>query len=448
MSDPANEPSFRLEVAGQPDAFEVQAFTGSESISEPFAFDLDLLIADPQLDLANLLYRSAWLSFGREGQGIHGHLQEVEQREHGESARHCRVRLGPRLSCLGLRISQRMFTACSVPQIIDQVLGEHGIVGRARSFELERHYPAQDFCTQYRESDLAFVQRLCAQAGIHYHFRHRRQGHCLVLSDGQASFDPGPQVRFEVGDGPSAVGQFQVSGSLGLVGLEQPPARMAEGSGHVAALRSGQWMALSGHPIAEWNQLWLLTRIEHSGSPDTYRNRFWASPADAPFIAAQPLAKPRMDSLQRAWVVAVDDDVAPAAEPRIAVQFDWLYQGEGAARSHCWLPLAPELGQLPLDQGTEVLVSFIEGDPDQPLISGLLTTPSTLTVEQVAPCESTAAAFASDTAPAPDALVKLLQASPPLVLLCLLPGGGSFSQCGEAVCTCRMLTTFNGNGAA
>ena len=71
MFDPVNEPSFRLDVAGLPDAFEVLAFTGREAISEPFVFDVDLLIKDPALDLASLLYRSAFLHIGPEGNGFH-----------------------------------------------------------------------------------------------------------------------------------------------------------------------------------------------------------------------------------------------------------------------------------------------------------------------------------------------------------------------------------------
>lgn len=57
MFDPVNEPSFRLDVAGLPDSLEVLGFTGREAISEPFVFDVDLLIDDPALDLARLLYR-------------------------------------------------------------------------------------------------------------------------------------------------------------------------------------------------------------------------------------------------------------------------------------------------------------------------------------------------------------------------------------------------------
>ncbi|MGH8375611.1 MAG: type VI secretion protein, partial [Pseudomonas sp.] len=55
MFNPVSEPSFRLDVAGLPDSLEVLVFTGREAISEPFVFDLELLIEDPVLDLASLL---------------------------------------------------------------------------------------------------------------------------------------------------------------------------------------------------------------------------------------------------------------------------------------------------------------------------------------------------------------------------------------------------------
>lgn len=72
MFDPVNESSFRLDVAGLSDPFEVLAFTGSEALNEPFAFEIDVLIDDPQLDLAGLLYRSAFLCFGPSGRACTG----------------------------------------------------------------------------------------------------------------------------------------------------------------------------------------------------------------------------------------------------------------------------------------------------------------------------------------------------------------------------------------
>lgn len=435
MFDPVNEPSFRLDVAGLPDAFDVLAFTGREAISEPFVFEVDLLIDDPTLDLASLLYRGAFLQFETEGNGVHGQLLELVQREHGALSRLCRVRMGPKLACLAQRFSQRMFCARSVPQILDQVLKEHGITGKARRFEFGGDYPPREFCTQYRESDLQFFQRLCAEAGLHYHFEHQSRGHCLVISDGPGPSDRTETLVFRRDNPPATVCRFEVQGRA-----QATP--VAEGRTDLTTLRSGQLMPLAGHPISDWNQLWRLTHIEHQGGQHPvfpYSNTIRAIPWEVPFMASQKVAKPRMSSLQRAWVVDVEAAHPDPSRP-VAVQFDWLYQGEGATPGHCWLPWAPELRDsavAQLREGTEVVVSFIEGDPDQPLITGLLQTP--LSVSEAQPASTTAA---------PDGLLTLLQSSEPLVLLCLLPGGGSFSHCRQAVCTCRAATLFGQSGAA
>lgn len=438
MFDPVNEPSFRLDVAGLPDPFEVLAFTGREAISEPFSFDMDLLIEDPALDLASLLYRPAFLHFGTAGNGIHGQLHELVQRDHGQAIRLCRVRLEPKLSCLSQRMSQRIFSARSVPQILSQVLKEHGIAGNDRRFELSGDYLPRDFCTQYRESDLQFLQRLCAQERLHYHFEHHTRGHCVVFGDGQGHFRLGQNSLFRVEGEQPAVRRFALQ-------AEQQSAQGAEGHTDLPTLRSGQLMPLTGHPIAEWNHLWLLTHVEHQGSEDAlapYSNQIRAIHWKVPLVLPHSAEKPRMHSLQRAWVVEVDESRPDPRRP-VAVQFDWLYQGEGATPSHCWLPLAPELQGptvSPLSEGTEVVVSFIEGDPDQPLICGFVHTPIPVKkVELPSPPE--------DTLPV-EGMLELLRSGEPLMLLCLLPGGGSFSHCTQAFCTCRAAVRFGQSGAA
>ena len=438
MFDPVNEPSFRLDVAGLPDPFEVLAFTGREAISEPFVFDVDLLIDDPTLDLASLLYRPAVLHFGPEGSTLHGLLHELVQRDHGSTVRLCHVRLGPRLACLSQRFSRRIFSNVSVPEILGQVLKEHGIMGKDRRFELSGDYPPRDFCTQYRESDLQFLQRLCAQECLHYHFEHHARGHCVVFGDGRGRFQLGASAQYQVDGEPPAVRQFQLQAG-------QRTAPGAEGRTDLPTLRSGQLMPLSGHPVAGWNQLWLLTHVEHQGSQDPlapYSNQIRAIHGEAFFVPPTCLVKPRMHSLQRAWVVDVDEPRPDPSRP-VAVQFDWLYQGEGATPSHCWLPLAAELEDpsvWPLSEGTEVVVSFIEGDPDQPLICGFLPTLSTV--------EDTEVAGPTENSSLEEGLLELLRSGEPLVLLCLLPGGGSFSHCVQALCTCRAATGFGQSGAA
>lgn len=444
MVDPVNEPSFRLDVAGLSNTFEVLSFAGRESISEPFVFDVDLLIEDPTLDLASLLYRPATLLFGPAGNGIHGQLHELVQRDHGLGIRLCQVRLGPKLACLAQRLSQRIFSGRSVPQILDQVLREHGIVDQDRRIEMAGDYPPRDFCTQYRETDLQFLQRLCAQERLHYHFEHRDDGHCVVFGDGPGNFPIAEAALFSEGHGQPAVRRFEVRRCTD--GAAQ---RVACGT-DLATLRSGHLMPLTGHPVIEWNHPWLLTHIEHQGaqgaSPtysNTVRAEHWVQPFAPPHLAV----KPRMHSLQRAWVVHVNEPQPDPSRP-VAVQFDWLYQGEGAAPSHCWLPLAAPLhtaSAARLSEGTEVVVSFTEGDPDRPLITGFLH--GTARVDAVEEQDAVSATTVVDDCPL-DGVQQWLSSGEPLMLLCLLPGGGSFNHCAQALCICRTAMRLGQSGAA
>jgi len=447
MFDPVNESSFRLDVAGLSDPFEVLAFTGREALSEPFVFEIDVVIDDPHLDLAGLLHRSAFLGFGPPGQGVHGQLHSLVQHEHSHGLRLSRVRLGPRLDCLDLRLSQRIFSGRSVPQIIEQVLREHGIVGLQRRFDLHGDHPARTFCTQYRESDLQLLQRLCAQAHIHYYFEHHRDRHCLVFGDDPTRLPRADVAQYqgepERGCVAPAVSQWQLHEDSHA--SQRGP--RAEGRSGLSTLRSGQWLPLDGHPFGECNRPWLLTRIEHRADQalePPYDNRLFAAARMPACVPAAAQLKQRMHSLQRAWVVSVEEAQPDGSRP-VAVQFDWLYQGEGAAPSHCWLPLAPTLSELPsaaLADGVEVVVSFLEGDPDQPMVSGVLQSP-------VPPQD----AVEDDTPLAlpellvSDGLQQLLQSGEPLLLLCLMPGGGSFNHCAESVCSCRLLTALDQSSA-
>ncbi|ROM63555.1 type VI secretion protein [Pseudomonas brassicacearum] len=431
MSDPACEPVFRLEIAGLPEPFVVVAFTGSEAISEPFVYEVELLNSDPTLDLAGLLYRSVWLSFGASGRGVHGQLHELVQHRHDAG---CRVRIGPKLACLAQRFNQRVFSARSVPQILRQVLKAHGISGRSLCLDLSGDYPLRDFCTQYRESDLQFLQRVCAEVGIHFHFEHARDGHCLVFADNADSFPPAGEAIYGGDRRATAVRTFSVQ--TDVLGEQ-----IAQGRSHLMHLHSGRVLSLTAHPFEGWNQRWLLTKVEHRAQAGEYDNHFKSIPWGVRFMASRVPAKPRMVSRQRGWVVEVDEPAVQRAG-RVAVQFDWVYQGEGASPSHCWLPLAPELavdGAQGLRDGTEVLVSFIEGDPDRPLISAFLDGPAA-SDSMDEPCASVDPQDAPWPSTPDPVLVSAIRNAEPLVLLCLLPGGGSFSPCAQPVCTCRLLT--------
>lgn len=519
MPDPACEPLFRLDIAGQGRGFEVLAFTGTEAISTPFVFDLQVQVGDLAPDAGRLMYRDAYLHM--DGRcGIHGQIHGVVQADPLARPAVCRLRLGPKLACLGQRFNQRVFSDLGVPQILMQVLREHGIHQEGWRFDLVGDYPVRDYCTQYSETDLQFLQRLCAQENIHYHFEHHRAGHCLVFADTHQAFARQP---------PRLLGterfHLQLREPLGL-GSPGP----VEGHSDLVDLRSGVILPLAGHSRSAWNRLWLLTGVQHQGgrwgAPDTadsggYRNHFRAHPLDMPYMPAHPPAEPLTGIVQRAWVVEpLGDQSVHAAQGRVALRFEWLYSGRGAATDYCWVAVSPLLteeaikGLLP---GVEVLVSFAEGNPDRPLIIGYLAGQQVPAADagqwMIPPQESDRAVIEatldrtqfmeagrgievtgdlelvikgdgelqfnvgqsqvktqgdgldlcgaqvvldarpaqsghSDEGEGQQGLLELLQGGHPLVMLCMLPAGGSYKHCRERVCTCRALARFRQSGAA
>lgn len=446
----ANQPRFTLTVDGVDSEFKVLEFTGKEGISQAYRFDLELVSEWPDIDLENLMHRQAFLSFGAQGYGIHGQVFRVGQGDSGNRFTHYQISLAPRLAYLGQRINQRIFQHQSVPMIIARILQEHGILGDAFSFELSRDYPRREYCVQYAESDLAFVQRLCAEIGIHYHFQHSIDGHLLVFGDDQTIFPrlpvPTPYLpgsgmaaqmpvinRFSVRleTRPTAVvrrdydfhkphlelesrrdsqqlptledygfpGQFSdrdVGSHLAGGALERHRAdyRQAQGRSDQSMLVSGYFLLLQEHPRQDWNDLWLLTEIEHHGrqpqvleefagsegaeSFQGYRNTFLATPWDV-FFRAPLIERPRVVGYQSAVVTGPENTEIHCDEyGRIKVRLMWDRDGQLNEHSSCWLRVASAWAHdgygsvLTPRVGMEVLVGFVDGDADKPLVMGCL----------------------------------------------------------------------------
>src|ERR1700710_3218701 len=116
MFDPVSEPFFRLDIANLAQPVSVLSFAGTEAISSPFVFELEVVSKCPDLDVRSLMYRSAWLSFAGTKVGIHGQIHAACLSHQRSSAGHYRLSLGPRLACLGHRYNQRIFQGLTVPQ--------------------------------------------------------------------------------------------------------------------------------------------------------------------------------------------------------------------------------------------------------------------------------------------------------------------------------------------
>jgi type VI secretion system secreted protein VgrG len=132
---------------------------------------------------------------------------------------------------------------------------------------------------------------------------------------------------------------------------------------------------------------YVLTGVEHEATqplapdrntePFSYQNRFTAIPVALPYTPQRTTPQPVVHGVQTAIVVGPPgDEIFPDKYGRVKVQFPWDRQGQDNANSSCWLRVATfwagkQWGAIHIPRiGQEVIVDFLEGDPDHPIIVG------------------------------------------------------------------------------
>lgn len=114
----------------------------------------------------------------------------------------------------------------------------------------------------------------------------------------------------------------------------------------------------------------------------SYKNKFEAMPSGIPFRPEQKAEKPSVAGMQSAQVVGPPgEEIFTDKYGRVKVQFHWDRDGKKDADSSCWIRVAHlaagrQWGMFSLPRvGQEVLVDFLEGDPDQPIVIGCVYNP-------------------------------------------------------------------------
>ena len=180
-------------------------YAAREAISRPYEIDIELSTADPAYRIDSCLRSSALLTMVDAAQGerfFHGVIDRAELVFWTGTLFHFRVRLRPGIAALAHREDARLFQEQSVVDVIKTIFAEAGI--DKVEWLLGATYEPRELITQYRESQLNFVQRLMEDEGIQYFFRHGPDGHTIVLADDEGAFAPAddaPEVRFSMGQG-------------------------------------------------------------------------------------------------------------------------------------------------------------------------------------------------------------------------------------------------------
>jgi type VI secretion system secreted protein VgrG len=191
--------------------------------------------------------------------------------------------------------------------------------------------------------------------------------------------------------------------------------RVGTGESGVERFAPGFTFTLEEHPRDDFNASWILARVEHHGIEPTlidvhgseprYENRFTCVPSTVPLRPPLVTPRPTIRGLQTAAVVGpAGEEIYTDQEGRIKVQFQWDRLGKKDDKSSCWIRVGqtwagPMWGALYIPRiGQEVLVDFLDGDPDRPMVvgtvyNGLNKTPYAL------PDEKTKSTLKSNSSP-------------------------------------------------
>jgi len=174
-----------------------------------------------------------------------------------------------------------------------------------------------------------------------------------------------------------------------LLGLRRD-ARMARVEGDDARLVPGVAFDLVGHPREDWNQGWRPVRMHHHGMQHTSQEEESADAAEgtryhytADVVPDKvdwkppPCPKPRIDGPQIATVVGPPNEEIHCDEfGRVKVQFPWDRLGGHNEHSSCWVRVSQNWagagwGHMAIPRiGQEIIISYLDGDCDQPIITG------------------------------------------------------------------------------
>ncbi|HDX9188847.1 TPA: type VI secretion system tip protein VgrG, partial [Aeromonas hydrophila] len=419
----------------------------------PFNLRLELASAQPDVDFGAVLDQPCELLVWYNGElqrRVCGVVSDFAQGDSGFRRTRYQLLVQPALWRLSLRQNSRIFQAQKPDEILSILLQEHGITDYA--FALKNEHAKREYCVQYRETDLDFVNRLAAEEGMFYFHEFEAGKHRIVFADDAAALTAGPELFFNLGNRsleqgpyvrqfhyreavrPSDVELKDYSFKTPAYGLSHKkqgseldhqrdtyqhfdyPGRYkldpsgkafaqhrldalrndavaGSGKSNSAALLPGQTFSLTEHPNGSLNTDWQIVRILHTGlqpqaleeeggsGPTVYHNEFGVVKASTTWRAriGSPEAphKPMVDGPQIAMVVGPEgEEIYCDEHGRVKLQFPWDRYGSSNDQSSCWVRVSQgwaggQYGMMAIPRiGHEVIVSFLEGDPDQPIVTG------------------------------------------------------------------------------
>ena len=445
--------------AGEKHTFDVISFKLTEGLSEPFRLELMLSSFDPNISFSALMDQSVTFTFWQGEQPVrylNGIVTSFGLGKTGFVRTHYQMVVEPALARAAFQSDSRIFQHQNSEKIIRTLLQKNRV--EKVSFEPLPSDWEREYCVQYRETDLAFIERLAAEEGWYYYFDHRadshelRFGHQSIASPilgtltynakpaGDRSFaclwrfdycrkvtttrqtlrdytflNPNYNLEhqhhsqastltdsdtsksavnsatvYEKYDYPGRYKKDEQGNPFSLYRLESELAlsETANAAGDDMRVVPGYGFTLEGHANSAFNQDWLVVRVEHFGKQtgsldeeageegNRYENTLFLIPHNKPWRS--PLKpRPIIRGTQVAHVTGPEGEEIYCDEwGRVKLQFPWDRLGNFDEHSSCWVRVVQgwagaQYGNMMIPRiGHEVLVKYLNGDPDQPIVVG------------------------------------------------------------------------------
>ena len=429
--------------------FDVVHFVLKEHLSSLFCLELDLAGFGVVTNLNEFIDQPATLTFWQGTQAvrhINGIITSFNQAETGFTRTRYRMVIEPSLSRAALQTDLRIFQQQDSQQIIKTLLNKNRVM--QNQFHLQTPYWTREYCVQYRETDLNFIERLAAEEGSYYYFSHTHDSHHLHFSNSTSLAEKKGDLVYNAmpaGERPQAavwhwvyeeklgsnhqtlrdytftnprynqehqaISQMSLGGHQGdyerydypgrykrdaqgkpftqyRLEYEQREAKIAFAQSDDLRLLPGYVFGLTGHQCEAFNRDWLVIGVEHYGwqsgvleeeageEGNRYENHIKLIPNTIQW-RPKPQPRPVVEGAQMAHVVGpADEEIYCDEWGRVKVQFPWDREGNNDEHSSCWIRVSQawagaQFGHIAIPRiGHEVMVHFLEGDPDQPIIMG------------------------------------------------------------------------------
>jgi type VI secretion system secreted protein VgrG len=432
-------------------------FHGTEGLSQNFEFHVRLASQDSNIELKKLIGQPVTITLqltdalaSSEERYFHGYVANFTHLDHDGSFTVYSATIVPWLWMLSRSRDIRIFQEESTEAILSKVFREYGKIA-SFEFRLSKATKNRSYCTQYRETDLEFVERLMQEDGLFFFFEHAKENHKLIITDNSIAAKPisgrSPVLQYTKGealDNLAVITSFQASRQLEStnVGLKTfdykvPHARrfVSGGTevnqGEVPSYEVYDYLGEHGFPDSDRGEAltrfrtqalaahskifigtstsrrvspcqyfelddhydhgstkpedrqFLLTTVTHSGTNNyqagegaaTYQCSFTCIRKKIPYRPAFTIERPTIIGPQTAVVVGPEgEEIYTDNLGRVKVQFHWDRLGKRDQGSSCWVRVgqpwaASGFGMIQIPRiGNEVVVIFLDGNPDRPLI--------------------------------------------------------------------------------